>query len=69
MKNYKFIIEIPAETDVEAETKMELLMELAAFLKTFDLTKLSGTFLYFMFLILAGKCSQKINAEHKKQPQ
>jgi len=43
--------------------------ELAAFLKTFDLTKLSSAFLYYMFLILAGKCSQKIKADHKKQTQ
>ena len=61
MKNYQFTIEIPAETEIEAETKLELLMEVAAFLKTFDLTKLSSTFLYYMLLVLAGKCSQKLS--------
>ena len=66
MKNYRFIIEVPAESEEQAKRKLDLLMEVGAFLKTFDVSTLSGTLIYYMLLSLGRKCSSKLNDSSKQ---
>ena len=52
MNSYKLAIEIPAHSKKEAEAKLELLLQLAAFFADFDLRNLATSFIKYKLLNL-----------------
>ena len=67
MKNFRFTIEISANSEAEAQAKLNLLLELGAFFKEFDARKLTGSFIIYLLLHLAGKSSSQLNNSNNKQ--
>jgi hypothetical protein len=68
MKNYRFTIEIPAKSQLEAEVKLNLLLEMGAFFKDFNASRLTSSFLNYYLLYLADKCSpQAKDTSNNKQ--
>jgi hypothetical protein len=59
MNSYKLTIEIPAHSKKEAEAKLELLVQLAAFFGDFDLRNLATTFIKYKLLNLLGQSNTK----------
>lgn len=59
MNNYKLTIEIRAHSKKEAEAKLELLVQLAAFFADFDLRNLATTFIKYKLLNLLSQSIQK----------
>lgn len=61
MKTYQFKIEVTANSQLEAEVKLKLLLDLGAFFKDFDASKLTNSFLNYYLLYLADKYGIKVN--------
>lgn len=61
MKKYRFTIEVPANTEAEAQAKLNLLLDLGIFFKDFDTSRLTSTVFNCLLLLLADKCSPQAN--------
>ena len=57
MKNFRFTIEISAKSQLEAEVKLNLLLDMGVFFKDFNASRLTSSFLNYYLLYLADKCS------------
>lgn len=66
MEKYRFIIEMPANTEAEAQAKLNLLLELGTFFKEFDPSHLTRSVIVYLLHHYAGKyCTDHNNT--KKQ--
>jgi hypothetical protein len=61
MEKYRFTIEVSANTEAEAQIKINLLLELGAFLKDFNTNRLTSSFFSYLLLYLAEKYSPQVN--------
>lgn len=66
MEKYRFIIEVPANTEAEAQAKLNLLLELGAFFKEFDASHLTRSVVIYLLHHYAGKYCTSPNS-FKKQ--
>ncbi len=55
MEKYRFIIEVPANTEAEAQAKLNLLLELGIFFKEFDASHLTRSVVIYLLHQYAGK--------------
>lgn len=55
MKTYRFILEIPANTEQEAKAKLDLMLQLAAFCKDFNVADLASSFLNYYLCNWIGR--------------
>lgn len=67
MENYQFTIEVQAPSELEAKAKLNLLLQIGAFLKDFDAGKLTGAFLLYWILHEGGKLRAADNPFRTKQ--
>ena len=61
MEKYRFIIEMSAKTEAEAQAKLNLLLDLGTFLKDFYASRLTSTVFNCLLLFLAEKCNSNVN--------
>jgi hypothetical protein len=66
MEKFRFIIEVPANTEAEAQAKLNLLMELGAFFKEFDPTHLTRSVIIYLLHYYAGKYCPDPNSSKKQ---
>jgi hypothetical protein len=66
MEKYRFTIEVPANTEAEAQAKLNLLMELGTFFKEFDASHLTRSVIVYLLHHYAGKYCTDHNS-FKKQ--
>ena len=55
MEKYRFIIEVSANTEAEAQAMLNLLLDLGTFLKDFYASRLTSTAFNCLLLFLAEK--------------
>lgn len=55
MNTYRFVLDIPANTQREAQAKLDLMLQLAAFFKDFNTTNLATSYLNFLVWNKLGK--------------
>lgn len=66
MEKYRFILEIPANTEAEAKAKLDLMLELGIFFKEFDASHLTRSLVFYLLHHYAGKYCTSPN-DSKKQ--
>jgi hypothetical protein len=66
MEKYHFMIEVQANTEAEAQAKLNLLLELGAFFKEFDARKLTGSFILYILAHCAGRYRSQLNKSEKQ---
>lgn len=59
MEKYRFTIEVSANSETEAQVKLNLLLELGAFFKDFNANRLTSSLFNYLLLYLADKCSSR----------
>lgn len=59
MNKYKLSIEIAAHSQAEAEAKLQLIVQLAAFFTDFDFENLAATFIRFKMLHFLKRTNSK----------
>lgn len=68
MKKYQFKIEIPAKSQLEAEVKLNLLLDMGIFFKDFDANRLASSFFnYYLFYLADKYCPQAENPGNNKK--
>lgn len=69
MKKYQFKIEIPANSQLEAEVKLNLLLDMGIFFKDFDANRLASSFLkYYLFYLADKYCPKPDDTDNNKKP-
>lgn len=68
MNNYRFILEIPANSEQEAKAKLDLMLQLATFCKDFNTADLAGSFLNYFVWNRLGKFLATPNSSSQRQP-
>ena len=71
MQDHSFTVTIQAYNRAEAESKLELLMQMGAFLSDFNVADLAGTFLKYQLLHYAAQLADKqkaINYQRQSPP-
>lgn len=68
MNNYRFILEIPANSEQEAKAKLDLMLQLASFCKDFNTADLAGSFLNYFVWNRLGKFLANPNSSSQRQP-
>lgn len=66
MEKYRFIIEVPANTEAEAQAKLNLLLELGTFFKEFDASHLTRSTIIYLLHHYAGKYCTNHNGSKKQ---
>jgi hypothetical protein len=66
MEKYRFIIEVPANTEAEAKAKLDLLLELGTFFKEFDASHLTRSVIVYLLHYYAGKYCTNPNISKKQ---
>ena len=66
MQKYRFTIEVPANTEAEAQAKLNLLLELGAFFKEFDPSHLTRSAIVYLLHYYANKYCPDPNSSIKK---
>ncbi|OQP45432.1 hypothetical protein A4H97_32320 [Niastella yeongjuensis] len=66
MQKYRFTIEVPANTEAEAQAKLNLLLELGAFFKEFDPSHLTRSAIVYLLHYYANKYCSDPNSFIKK---
>jgi hypothetical protein len=65
MEKFRFIIEVPANTEAEAQAKLNLLFELGIFFKEFDAGHLTRSAIIYLLHHYAGKYCTDSNSSKK----
>lgn len=67
MNTYRFILEIPANTEQEAKAKLDLMLQLAVFCKDFNVADLASSFLNYYLCNWIGRigASSSQHQHHK----
>lgn len=68
MNNYRFILEIPANSEQEAKAKLDLMLQLATFCKDLNTADLAGSFLNYFVWNRLGKFLATPNLSSLRQP-
>jgi len=68
MNSYRFILEIPANSEQEAKAKLDLMLQLATFCKDFNTADLAGSFLNYFVWNRLGQFLATPDSSSKRQP-